>query len=204
MQQLICITWWVCRCTAIFAEAAVSAASDATWDKSAVFGLPVGFNKSWNHEEGVHIQNLLQGYEVRADWWTSVGSATLAVRFGPAMPPTPLVKRCDLYCGTSLSRLVLQCHLQHAVFLVNILCRDVLLFWQKVNEKWWNYYRWQQQFVTTLRRFPQLTFKSLPCNNYSFNLNKREKVTISQPTWWGGAHKVQPALKGPNNWMCDL
>lgn len=140
MQQLICITWWVCRCTAIFAEAAVSAASDATWDKSAVFGLPVGFNKSWNHEEGVHIQNLLQGYEVRADWWTSVGSATLAVRFGPAMPPTPLVKRCDLYCGTSLSRLVLQCHLQHAVFLVNILCRDVLLFWQKVNEKWWNYY----------------------------------------------------------------
>lgn len=46
-----------------------------------------------DHEEGVHILNpgydLLQGHEVRADWWTSVGSTSLAVRFVQATPHTP-------------------------------------------------------------------------------------------------------------------
>lgn len=141
-----------------------------------------------NHEEGVHIQNpgydLLQGYEVRADWWTSVGLTSLAVRFVPATPPTPLVKRCDLYCGTSLSRLVLQCHLQHAVFLVNILW-DVLLFWEKVNEEWWNYYRWQQQAVMLV--WPWEDFHSSPLNLYPATTTllictEKKSLFRSQPT----------------------
>lgn len=65
VQQLICITWWVCRCMIIrglhcdICRSYCVAVSCSTWDESAAFGLPAGFNKSWEGGRGTHPKSRL-------------------------------------------------------------------------------------------------------------------------------------------------
>ena len=108
------------------------------------------------HSQEARVRNsdydFIQGHEVQADWWASLGLASLPVRIWASNHhlnvdlPTAFFKRCDPLCmfpfwlksNNCFSCFTVIC----GVFLVNILlcsyvCKDVVVFWQAVSEKWW-------------------------------------------------------------------